>query len=693
MKVNVIHLKERVVFPLSIMLVLILGLSTFLFYLYQTTLWERQQQELNSQLQSHIEIEVNWGVELMSLALTLLEHDAAIISAFMARDREQLLSLTEGTFQELGRDSDISHFYFTDMERVNFLRVHQPDRYGDTIGRETTLAAQRSGNVAWGLEIGPLGTYNLRVVRPLLAQGHSGRAIGFMELGIDIQSLIGHLSGDMGVELLVLVDKTLVQREVWESRVARQGDAMQWDHFDSVVVSHVALKKMQEGSGGHEEGTLEGALHTFLEQLFDEGGVEHDLLHGDGLTYSAGWATLNTHNRQLTGYLVGLKDITGEVTLLYQDLVWMIGAVFSISVLYVLYLYLFLGKTERWVSARQMDSLEEVYRANQARDDFLATMSHELRTPLSTIIGNSELLAEEERSKERLKMIETIEAAGRSQLALVNDILDMSKIESGKFTIDEAPFDLSVLMQDIYHMFELRMRDAGLEFVVEEGREEPYLLLGDGARIGQVLVNLVGNAIKFTETGRITLSSWSEGEYLLFSVEDTGVGISPEALDNLFQRFEQADSSNSRLFGGSGLGLFISESLASLMGGEMDASSLVGQGSKFQLRLPYRRSDQPVKRKSSTKRSGSVLQEQCGGRVLVVEDTLELQLLEQRILEAMGVEVIVANNGREAVDLVAEQPSASPFDLILMDMQMPVMDGIEATQTLRTAGCQTPIVA
>ncbi|HIJ31765.1 MAG TPA: response regulator, partial [Gammaproteobacteria bacterium] len=338
---------------------------------------------------------------------------------------------------------------------------------------------------------------------------------------------------------------------------------------------------------------------------------------------------------------------------------------------------------------QQKESEQEIIQANRAKDDFLASMSHELRTPLTSIIGNSELLAEAEVDLDKKKVIRAIEVAGRSQLALVNDVLDMSKIESGKFSIQEVPFDLATLIYDIEHMFELRARDAGLELAVELRSQEPYRLMGDGQRIGQVLINLIGNAIKFTNEGKVTLSIWSDQRYLNFVVEDTGVGISPEKMDSLFQRFEQADNSISRRFGGTGLGLFISETLSTLMGGIIDASSIEGKGSRFVLSLPYRQSTILVQLEQQIEQRNSVLSGGFEGRVLVAEDTPELQLLERRILESMGVKVEVANNGVEAVQMVTEHP----FDLVLMDMQMPLMDGVEATRQIRAHNNQVPIVA
>ncbi|MBT3967935.1 MAG: response regulator [Gammaproteobacteria bacterium] len=334
-------------------------------------------------------------------------------------------------------------------------------------------------------------------------------------------------------------------------------------------------------------------------------------------------------------------------------------------------------------------ALEDAQQASISKDEFLASMSHELRTPLTSIIGNCELLAEQEHDDRNSALVQSIESAGRRQLALVNDILDLSKIESGKFTIEETPYDPNILLQDLQQMFALRMQDSGLHFAIKQQRPFTHLLVGDIQRSGQILINLIGNAVKFTEQGSITLSSWVSEQQLYFSVKDSGIGMPPEVVDRLFKRFEQADSSISRRFGGSGLGLYISFHLAQLMGGTVTVESEEGQGSTFTLRLPYRPGkplNSPQQKPSTQKRTTKI---QLQGTVLVAEDTPELQLLERRILESMGLTVTTANNGIEAVAREAEQP----FDLILMDMQMPEMDGIEATQQIRARNSEIPIIA
>lgn len=340
---------------------------------------------------------------------------------------------------------------------------------------------------------------------------------------------------------------------------------------------------------------------------------------------------------------------------------------------------------------RQLLKTENAIRANQAKDQFLAMMSHELRTPLTSIIGYSEMMLKgsgERLTSQECNMLNAIEISGRTQLTLINDILDLSKIEAGKFEVDELDYDLGVLLDEVKHIFSLRAEDAGIDFQIVQKISLHHQLLGDPKRIGQILMNLLSNAIKFTEQGRVTLEVIAEQsrQQLQFRVTDEGIGMAPEVLDRLFQPFEQADSSISSRFGGTGLGLHISWTLAELMGGMIDVESAEGKGSTFILSLPYRPSE---KRAQTEEHQREIEQARFEGRVLLVEDTVVLQRLEQALLEAIGVEVVVAVNGQDALEKALSQH----FDLVLMDMQMPVMDGIEATATLRSLQYEGVVVA
>jgi signal transduction histidine kinase/CheY-like chemotaxis protein len=316
--------------------------------------------------------------------------------------------------------------------------------------------------------------------------------------------------------------------------------------------------------------------------------------------------------------------------------------------------------------------------ASVAKSTFLANMSHEIRTPLNGVLGLAQIGYRDNAG--RIKAQQTFSQildSGKLLLTIINDILDFSKIEAGKLDIEAVPLAPARLADEAIRSVATLAQNRNFKLSVEQAGL-PAGCLGDPTRISQVLLNLLSNAIKFTERGEVCLSARREGQELIFAVRDTGIGIPPEALARLFQPFEQADNSTTREYGGTGLGLAISRRLAELMGGSLTATSTPGAGSTFSLRLPLKETEAPVTVETVAAPGGPRL---GGLRILVAEDNPVNRLVLQELLQGEGAEVVLADNGQEALDSVAK--ALKPFDAVLMDVQMPVLDGLEATRVLK----------
>jgi signal transduction histidine kinase/ActR/RegA family two-component response regulator len=357
-------------------------------------------------------------------------------------------------------------------------------------------------------------------------------------------------------------------------------------------------------------------------------------------------------------------------------------------------------------------AVQRIEAATRAKTEFLANMSHEIRTPLTAILGYAEILRDEyatrTASSAPLGAIDSIMLAGRHLLTIINDILDISRIEAGRLSLDEDAVELRALFSDVLTLMSPRAREKALELMVIADSPLPASICGDPKRLRQVLMNLVGNAVKFTSTGHIAITVRVEPpedqRWLLVDVSDTGVGMSPSAVTGLFQPFSQVDSSASRRHEGAGLGLSICRRLAEMMGGTVRVLwTEVGRGSCFRLELPLKivpgtatLEGRDCLALSTAPAQGAPRgsREALGGKVLLVEDGELNQALFRYHLERAGAEVTVADDGHAALDRIREvHGTPRAFDLILTDIQMPGMDGYELTRTLRTLGCRTPIIA
>jgi two-component system, sensor histidine kinase and response regulator len=344
-------------------------------------------------------------------------------------------------------------------------------------------------------------------------------------------------------------------------------------------------------------------------------------------------------------------------------------------------------KTESMLAQQQLlDALNKMEAALRAKTQFLSTISHEIRTPLNGVLGMTDMLSETELDHEQRDFVSTIKASGEQLLSIIDDILDFTKAEQNKLILEMRDFDLRKFMEAVVEIVEIAARQKGLLVGVFIAPDVPMNLIGDSARLKQILMNLLTNAVKFTEEGGIQISIRQAEETnlpkLLFEIRDSGIGIPAERQAQLFQGFGQVDSSLTRRFGGTGLGLAISKRLVNLMSGEIGVTSEPGQGSTFWFTSQFLLGAKPAPRSY------------CGGSasILLVEDNVVNQKVASNSLHTLGYAFEVAANGLQAVTAFKQRP----FDLVLMDCHMPVMDGYTATQKIRACGASgryVPIIA
>jgi len=474
----------------------------------------------------------------------------------------------------------------------------------------------------------------------------------------------------------------------------------------ALSLAYKAVQRVDKGQGPIWEGAYQfGAaaysgllgLFAMLTLLLAHEPMLHMLATTTAIGYAAGIAGRNAGRpkvavSQLTlatlpvavGLLLtpnGLYRMLGVVTLLFYA-----GMIDIMLQTYDVILRAFRNARENQALVKAVQiKASEAYAANEAKTRFLANMSHEIRTPLNGVLGMTEAMLADPLSDQQRMRLKVIRQSGSALLTLLNDILDLSKVEAGKLEIESAPFHLGELLESVAAAFQDAAAKRGIAFPIAASEQDLCMYDGDGGRLRQILFNLISNALKFTETGSVEVNVAFNGETLEITVSDTGIGIAPEHLDRLFQRFSQADASTTRRFGGTGLGLAICQELTNLLHGRIWAQSIVGEGATFFVSIPLVRlapaetADPPEAPALANVTAPIATASVQKARLLCAEDNEVNQMVLRALLEPFEYDLVIVDDGLQALDAY----KAGAFDLILLDIQMPVMDGPAAAAAIR----------